>query len=248
MDRPSRRTSITIDEAIANLMGYATGPIDLQPDPDSDCEEAWNNIPDYDLDILVDEGDVLEGEYDLAKHERRPPHEVAEKQAAIKRQQEIIDQSYGHRCAINDELNKGECSMLRVDVAMSNAAYTYITWHSFKEWVKCRQSPAGGLPGAAEAANPAEVSVSSTKGKKGRDKGIRQQDAILAALREKYPNLLALPPNRSGHAGVRSEIYEVLKDSPLFQSFKVYETAWQRCLDLKLIAYEAAPTPLQKED
>jgi hypothetical protein len=185
---------------------------------------------------------------------------------------DIRDQFSACLTALSDELQKGPRSALKLDYALSKGTDIYITLDSFRAWAvdrvlpaklprgaqltlhsfneseKYRQSPAGGLPGAAEVANQAEVSVSSTKEKKRRDKGIRQQNAILAALREKKFDLLALPRSPSGFAGVRSEIYEVLKDSPLFGTPKVYETAWQRCLDLKLFSYQAAPTPLQQED
>lgn len=38
-------------------------------------------------------------------------------------------------CAIDDELNKGPASALRVDVKLTNSSFTYITMASLNEWI-----------------------------------------------------------------------------------------------------------------
>ena len=117
-------------------MGLITGPIEFEPTEGS--EDAEFDSPAFCLEeALEDELYPLEGEYIEAKHENQPAHVIAEKLAAVRKQEAIIEQANVYLCAIHDELNKGEQSVLKVDRALSNAAYTYITRHSFNEWVKC---------------------------------------------------------------------------------------------------------------
>jgi hypothetical protein len=239
MNRLLPRTSITLDEAVAILLGHASGPIEIEPFDEN--EEAEANCPAFSLDYLEDERDVLEGEYELAKHERRSANDVAEKLEALKHQQAILDQANDHLCAIEDELNKGEHSMLRVDRELSNAAYTYITLHSFKEWVERRGSVSAG---AADAETPSATSAAPTAVVTKRAHGTRlldRKDAIFAEIAKRGLNPKALPKLVSGKAGLRSEIRDALQTSPLFKgSEKLFDHAWAGLFkkDDERLAYE----------
>jgi hypothetical protein len=178
MTRLLSRTSITIDEAIYILLGRSTGPIEFEPIGESEDAEA--NAPVFCLfETLDDELEVLTGEYEIAKYEKRPADVIAEKLAALQHQEAVREQAYQHLCAFNDELNKGEQSVLKVDQTLSNAAYTFITLHSFNEWRKC-------------SADSVEDAVKEELRIRQRD----QEEAILAEIRSRGMDPLALPPIR----------------------------------------------------
>ncbi len=227
MHRVLRRTSITEDEAVSILLGQTTGPIEFEPKDDD--EEADANCPVFSLrETLDDELDVLDGEYRLAKHEEQPADIIAEKLSALQHQQAIIQQANDHLCAIEDELNKGEHSMLRVDRELSNAAYTYITLHSFREWVERR---AFLTAGAADSEEPSATSGAPTAAVTKRAHGTKlldRKDAIVAEIVRRDLNPKALPKFLSGKAGLKLEIRDALQASPLFQgSTKLFDKAWE---------------------
>ena len=244
MYRLLRRTSITVDEAVAILLGHASRPIEIEP-RDED-EEAEANCPVFSLDILDDECDVLEGEYELAKFEKRPTHVIAEKLAALKRQVEIIDQAYDHLCAINDEVNRGERSMLRVDVALSNPAFTYITLHSFNEWLKSNSAERRAGQAESKQAESKQAPNEGEKKQVPRRRQLDQEEAILAAIRKQGHDPMALPNFVSGKDGVRADSREALRASPLFKGSTVFDKAWERLGKQKLTAYQSDRPPPKK--
>ena len=189
---------------------------------------------------------MLDGEYRLAKYEKQPAHVIAEKLAALQRQEAIIKQANVHLCAIRDELNKGERSVLRVDSALSNAAYTYITLHSFNEWVQHRQSQAGGQPGTTVPTDIVPVIVKEKEKKAPRTKGLRQQDAILAEIERQGFVATALPPHPFNGRGVKAVVRDAIAKPPLFPSPKVFDTAWQTLRDQKRVADGAGPSSPKK--
>lgn len=211
------RTSITVDEAVAILLGLSTGPIDYVPS--DDVEDNADDAPAFDLrEMLEDELEVLAGEHALAKHEKRPAHVIAEKEAAVQRQEALIEQAYLYRCAINDELNKGEQSALSVDTTLSNAAYTFITLHSLNQWATALASP------STESA-PSSLELAKTKP---RTRMNDQEDAILEEILGQGFDPMALPPSPSGRPGVKAAVRESLGESPLFKGAKVFDKAWER--------------------
>ena len=224
MTRLLSRTSITVDEAVYILLGRSTGPIDVEPIGVAEDTEA--DGPAFCLqDILEDELDVLEGEYDLAKYENEPEDVIAEKLAALQDQETVIKQAYLYRCEINDELNKGEQSALKLDSALSNAVYSFITLHSFNAWRETISSEQ--LGGGDEIdLNPASQEGIDKKGprKKQRD----QEDAILEQIQKLGLDPLALPPDRSGRDGVKKDVRVALKSAPLFQGSTIFDKAWER--------------------
>ena len=224
MPRLLSRTSITIDEAISILLGRSTGPIELWPLADS--EEAEAERPMFSLqDHLDDELEVLAGEYEQAKYEKRPADVVAEKHAALQRQKAVIEQANLYLCAIQDELNKGEQSVLKVDTSLSNAAYRFVTLYSFHRWRETISSEQ--LGGGDEIdLNPTSQEGIDKKGprKKQRD----QEDAILEQIQKLGLDPLALPPDRSGRDGVKKDVRVALKSAPLFQGSTIFDKAWER--------------------
>jgi hypothetical protein len=212
MRRLRPRASITIDEAVSILLGRSTGPIDFQPMDDS--EEAEANCPVFDL------WEALEDELD---------------------QDVAIAQANAYLCEINDEINKGEQSVLKVDRALSNAAYTYITRHSFKEWVERRASVSAG---AADAETPSATSAAPTAVITKRAHGTKlldRKDAIVAEIVRRGLNPKALPKWPSGKAGLKLTIRDALQASPLFKgSTKLFDKAWEGLFnkDDERLAYE----------
>jgi hypothetical protein len=228
MHRLLSRTSITEDEAVSILLGRTTGPIEFEPMDDD--EEVDANCPAFCLrDTLEDELEVLDGEYRLAKYEKRPAHVIAEKFAALQHHKALIDQANIHLAAIRDEINKGERSVLRVDSALSNAAYTYITLHSFNEWVK---RIGGELPGERPEAAVPTVSSPAPAGDatkpKPRIKLREQEDAILDEIRKLKSDPLELPINEPGKRGVKRDVFQSLRTSPLFKGSTTFDKAWER--------------------
>ena len=217
MTRLLSRTSITVDEAVYILLGRSTGPIEFEPTGES--EDAETNAPAFcPFETLNDEIGVLVGEYEQAKYEKRPADVIAEKHAALQRQEAAWEEAHKHLCAINDELNKGEQSALRVDRALSNAAYTFITMHSFNEWVK------------SSADQSTESTPLSSKGakKKPRTRMDDQEDAILAEIRRQDFDPKAFPPFSYDHPGAKAAVRQSLDGSPLFKGSTVFEKAWGR--------------------
>ena len=254
MRRPLSRTSITEDEAVSILLGQTTGPIEFKSndraeDPEEfesidEAEEAEANRPMFDLrETLEDELEVLDGEYRRAI-EKQPAHVIAEKLAALRRHEEMIERANVHLAAVRDELNKGERSMLRVDRELSNAAYTFVTLHSFNEWVKHRQSPAGGQPDGAEATDADRVPAK--KEKKPRDKGLRQDKAILAEIVRLGFDPKSLPKNPPGKPDIKSTVGEAIATHPLFPSYDRYEKRWDLLRRQKIIVDRADPPPPKK--
>lgn len=240
MRRLPTRTSITKDEAVSILLGRSTGPIELESVDDT--AEADANRPSFCLrETLEDELDVLEGEYDLAKYENKPAHVIGEKLAALQRQEAELDKAYAYLGAIDDELNKGGQSVLKVDSALTDAAFTYVSLHSFNQWREGIDTECltGQEPGAEV---PAALVPAST-----RTKRTQQEDAILAEIQKQGFDPMSLPPNCSGYSGAKKVIRKSLQKSPLFKGWTTFDKAWERLRgDPARIAYSAEPSSPKK--
>jgi hypothetical protein len=245
MRRLLSRTSITIDEAVAILLGRITGPIDLEPIDDS--EEAEANSPAFDLqETLEDELDVLDGEYRLAKHERQSEDVIAEKLAAQKEQEAVIDKANGYLCEIEDEINKGEQSILKLDRALSNTAYTFITLHSFNEWQKQRSVSSEVKSDHADFVGAESAPPKGHKNeKKVRDKMRRQERAILDAIVKLGYDAKAVPKFKFTEAGAKAQVWDAVQNLGLFDNYDIFDKAWERLRKGKDIL-DAAPPPHKK--
>jgi len=137
MDSLFDRTSVTVDEAVAILQIGRKGPIKYLPlnenasDEERDCAETlWFSLPEY----LEDQKEQLESDLTEAKIDKRPPDVIQAKREAILKHKKDIDMAKAYLCTINDELNKGATSALRVDLKLTNNLLTYITVASLDEW------------------------------------------------------------------------------------------------------------------
>jgi hypothetical protein len=246
MNRPPR-TSITEDEAIAIMLGLTYGPDDR---PIAQVGDAEGNSATFNVrDVLDDEFDRLERECDAAVYSKEPAHIIDDKRAALHRQVATIKKADEYRKAIRDELTNGERSRLKVDGDLSNAASNYITLQSFNVWrLQRRTQELTELRSARKqsAQTPsADASQGDAPEEKGRDKMERQRKAIIAAIEELGERPLAMPEEGKGRAGMRSRVWKKVKQQKeLFRTRKTFETAWQGCLDLQVIAYAEGPTPL----
>jgi hypothetical protein len=245
--RLNRRTSITVDEAVAILLGQADRPIEIESARDFEAgesaEEAEENRPVFDLDVLEDECDVAEGEYDLARHEGAPARVIAEKQNAFVQKKQILEKAYDYLCAIDDELNKGERSLLRLDVHRTNPAYRYITLHSFMDWTR-RENAAEHLSAAERAPRSADRNVGEGSESRSRDKMERQWKAIIAAIKELREVPTAMTEEGKGLPGMRSRVWHIVKkQKELFGTHKTFENAWSAALREGIIAYAKKTDP-----
>lgn len=102
------RTSVTVDEAVAILLGWAKGPIEYQvvseePSPE---ELATLDAVTFCLEeSLQDELDKLESDLIEAQTDNMPATIITEKKAAIDAYDEVIELAKAYVCAIHDEIN-----------------------------------------------------------------------------------------------------------------------------------------------
>ncbi len=137
MDSLFDRTSVTVDEAVAILLGVLKGPFKYLPldwsatdEEREGLETLWFSLPEY----LEDKKEQLESDLLEAKLDQRPPDVIEAKHEAILRHKNDIDMAQTYICAIDDELNNGATSALRVDLKLTNNLFTYITVASLDEW------------------------------------------------------------------------------------------------------------------
>lgn len=68
---------------------------------------------------------------------------------------------------------------------------------------------------------------------------IAQEDAILAALKQMKSDPLAMPRGESGRSGLKAAVRVVIGiPSPLFQSKRVFDKAWERLLASRRMSYD----------
>lgn len=235
------RTSVTVDEAVAILLGWAKGPIEYQvvseePSPE---ELATLDAVTFCLEeSLQDELDKLESDLIEAQTDNMPATIITEKKAAIDAYDEVIELAKAYVCAIHDEINKGEHSALHVDTKLSNTAYTYITLGSFDEWAK--QYGRAILPKLKESTDVAPSAIKSQPNVAAnpapRVKMREQEDAILEAIRELGYDPQQVPKNDQGKSGVKASVCQKLKTSPLFEAKTAFSKAWDRLRYNKQIA------------
>ncbi len=137
MDTLFSRTSVTVDEAVANLFGAAKGPIEfysLNDDPSEEEEDLLNSLT-FDLrEDLEEERDSLQSDYLEAKHDGLPDEEIAERFEALARCDAMIARANTYLCDINGELAKGKFSALQLDPEFAGSPDRYITLSSLAQW------------------------------------------------------------------------------------------------------------------
>lgn len=209
MDPIFPRTSITIDEAVAILLGRINGPIIYKSTSEypSDEELEWiESMPFSIKDELIEERDTLASLLGEAIHDRRPQNEITKLKTASRALESVIDQAHSYIQAIKDELAKGPNSSLLKDTDLSNATYTYIRRTSFDDWAsKLEQQPP-----------------------KPRLKLRDQEKAILDKIVELGCTPTQLPKNVAGKSGIKSAIKHALSSNLLFEAPTAFNKAWER--------------------
>jgi hypothetical protein len=231
------RTSVSIDEAVAMLLGGITGPVELRSNNQwpSGEEEAEIDAYYFDLDYRLHEiREGLDADLSWAKHEGRQS-EVERLSNELGKLKNYETSAFAYRCAIDDELHKGTESELRVDSALSNDVFTYITLASFDQWAKKRYNRQFlDLP---QQSSEGPHLPSEAKTAKARTRSRDQERAILACLSELGHNPKKLPKNRPGKPGVKKEVRDRLAGNPLLKGSKVFDNAWERLQKYNDIAY-----------
>lgn len=233
MNKLFSRTSVTVDEAVAILLGWAKGPVEYQVMSEDPSPEELDNLATLVFSLqeyLQEELDKFESDLTEARADNMPPEIIAEKQAAIQAHGAIAEQAKAYLCAIHDEINKGERSELHVDTKLSNTAYTYITLSSFDDWAKqygrtvlakLQKTTGTTLPVIQPQPNVAAKP-------KPRMKMREQEEAILEKIREFGYEPQQVPNNDQGKSGVKAMVRATLKTSPLFQASTAFNKAWER--------------------
>lgn len=228
MDARLVRTSVTIDEAVAILMGWTTGPVIYS--------SSKQDLTDEEYDLLHSEtfslADELEqGESDCeselleAQDSGAPKSVIEEKRAAIARHRDQVQEAIAYLCAVKDEINKGDQSALRVDSGLSNSRDTYITLTSLNEWSVDRyDKPIAG----SNAQNLTTVAATINEQPRVRRKMRDQEEAILQELARLGHSPKSLPRNEPGKPGAKAAARQALADSPLFEATKSFDKAWEQ--------------------
>ena len=234
------RTSITVDEAVAILLGWAKGPIEyrvVSEDPTPEELDTLGTVAFSLEECLQEELDKLESDLIEARTDNMPAKFIAEKQAAIQTHDAVIEQAKAYFCAIHDEINKGERSALHVDTMLSNKIYTYITLSSFDDWARqYGRTVLAKLQKTTGATLPVMQSQSNvTDDPKPRLKMRNQEEAILEAIRKFGYNPQKLPKNDEGKSGIKAKVSNELKASPFFDAKTAFNKAWERLRSRKEI-------------
>ena len=130
------RTSVTVDEAIANLLDLHDGPVVFQlPDTDhsEDAEKELEKLR-YDLnEELQEEYEWRDSKLAEAKCDQAPTAQIVELKAQKEAAERKIKLANDCRCAIDDELLKREPALL-IDPRLSSKGEIHITLESLRNW------------------------------------------------------------------------------------------------------------------
>lgn len=233
-----RRTSVTKDEAVAILLGWSDGPIEFtttHPDPTEEEEALIESLAFSVADELEALHDALESELAEATSEGKSGDAINKLRSNLDAHAEVVRIASSYLCAINDELNKGEQSGLRIDKALTNSAYTYITLTSLNEWKQGRVGQPTPEPTESTIAIAGQQSIQPKVRRKMRD----QEDAILRVIKSlgHVPN--SLPRQEPGKPGVKALVRKELANDPLFTATKAFDKAWEQLRNGGSIAEQA---------
>ena len=110
------------------LLGWIDGPVEfnsLHENPTDEEQEMLDSLTFSLHDAIEMKGDTLESAYEDAKERNLPDHVVAEKREAVHAFPDEIRLANVYLCAVEDELNKGDASKLRLDRKLSNEVSRY---------------------------------------------------------------------------------------------------------------------------
>ena len=240
MDETLVRTSVTVDEAVAILLGWVKGPI-RYTSPDQLSKEQQEELDNERFSLaqeLQDRECSCDHDLEDAKGEGLSDAVIAEKRAAIKKHGELAHLAAAYLCAVNDEINKGEQSGLRIDRELSNSMCAYVTLTSLDEWANAQY----GKQILKQPESPILATVVQNKAPKvPRTRMADQEEAIVRSILQLGHNPTSFPPNKPGKQYVKYDIRKTLASDLLFGTVNVFDTAWDRCrADEKIID---APKP-----
>lgn len=154
------RTSVTVDEAVAILLGLANGPILFRPLSDEVSQEEQDEIDSQMFvlqEYLDDATDLLVSGLAEAKFDELPKPIIDEKREALQKHRAVVSLANRYLCDINAELNEGEASALKLDATRSNSSCPYITLSSLDAWAvnkRYRESILVPVPTASSLITP----------------------------------------------------------------------------------------------
>lgn len=239
MDHPLSRTSVTVDEAVAILLGWANGPILFtthNENPSLEEEEILDGLT-YSLADALEELQTSPASVKAeAAIDGLSDTELAVKLAEVEQNKKVVQLANTYLCAVNDELNRGEQSELRVDGKLTNEYLTYISLTSLNEWMQGKYEKTILTPAATFIEPVATRPV-------GRRRMRDQEEAILRTIRKLKYSPESLPHRPAGEAGVKSETLEALATDPLFKAKRAFDKAWERLRADGAIADAPNPPP-----
>lgn len=257
-DTASFGTTVSVDEAVAMLLGMVDGPVQFRlthDHPTAEEEELLDGLTFSLAEGLNEEKEQAESDLAEAKAEGQPNEIIDRKRAAVEKARDAIAKAKMFFCDIDDELSKGESSALRTYKTRSSTESTHLTISSLDLWARekyriailSRDASADGAterPGLLQEAVADEKKAGENAGQRTR---LRQQEkAIVAKLRDLGFDPKALPRNVAGKDGVKAAVREALSKYDLFDGSTVFGKAWERVLKDGDIAYGEGPPPHKK--
>lgn len=234
MDGEFTRTSVTVDEAVAILLDWVDGPIVFQPLND-DLSQEEQNIHDSLMYSVLDDldSDKAQAESDLAEaiFDKMPESVIEARRETVQKLSADRARAKTYLCAIEDELNKGAMSALRVDVKRSNNIQTYVTLTSLDAWAKATGYRLRVLEPVPTAVTSSEEIVTTTARPKVRRRHRDQEEAIVAEIKRLGYNPHEYPASKPNSKGVKAEVWVTLEGTEAFHTRGVFEKAWQRARD-----------------
>lgn len=217
------RTSLTRDEIVAILLGWLDGPRILIPMEDASPKEQ-ELVESESYCLLEDRENRLDVAYDkrIECLESGQPAEICQKPVDDFRRE---DEAFRRFCdEFDDEISKGDKSMLRVDRRSSTPSDICYTRKSFDEWRT--KTPA-----------IAELSRAGTKPMpRKKTQGMLQEEIILTYIKELGYEPTRLPRNEPGRKGIKAEVRaEIEIGQEPFKTLKIFNNVWQRLREEKLI-------------
>ncbi|WP_293006446.1 hypothetical protein [Nitrosomonas sp.] len=229
------RPIVDRDNAVANLLGWKDANLDYgAPSLLSQLKQGRDKAMQ----------EFLEAEEISSSAKNSEAHTaLAEKWAVVKEYEVLLDKAKAYFRDINDEIEKGELSDLRID---QRSAYEiqeeFFTQASFELWVRKKYRRSIIFPAATLESNFSLTGISTNEDNnqkpKKQSKLREQEETILAQIEKLGLDPKTLAPNHSGKKGIKSNVRELLKDDELFAGKSVFNKAWERLSESKLIAYE----------
>lgn len=217
------RTSLTRDEIVAILLGWLDGPQIFVPMEDA-SPEVQELVESDSYCLLEDRENRLDDAYDkrIECLEKGQPAEICQKPVAdFKRDDEALKRFCYE---VDDEISKGDKSMLRVDSRSSTPRDICYTRKSFDEW-------------RMKTPEIAELSRTGTKPTpRKKTKGMLQEEIILTCIKELGYEPTQLPRNESGRRGIKADVLaKIGTGKPPFETHRRFLNAWDRLRGQKKI-------------